>query len=478
MHKKICHLLFVLTVIVLTVFKWHDLQLPYFWDELGVYAQAADYQFHHHIGLMPSTVPPLLSRGHPLLFTFINAAVMRLLGEQILVAHAFCFFISMCLLLAVYIKVSRYFNPVTGILSVVFLASQPLFLAQSGLLLPEMSLSLFIFLALCFYFEESFFLFAFFGALAILTKEAAVVLPVAAIAYSIFRWIFLKSKPAGLKPLAIVLTLSPYFVFGLFLMVQKQQNGWYFFPLHMHSITFDFHAVLSQLHDFLLFIFWSQGRWFMSFVLITGGALAMFTGKWTLHRMGQSFVLLLVLLFFAFLAISAMVDLYVARYVLVLLVLYVILIAAALSTISSNRFFVAIVLMLVTYIGIQNLENGQFNYDADLGYRRSVHVMQQAFGYVAETAKPGEKAFSNFPGYFALTFQPGGYISGRNDLHLAGKDDTIYYEVLCSPGTEYHPDTSLYTRYLLRKYEDGFAHAEVYLVERNDPGKYGKYLEH
>ena len=478
MIRKICHLLFVLSIIVLTVFKWHDLQLPYFWDELGVYAQAADYQVHHHIGLMPSTVPPLLSRGHPLFFTFMNAVVMRLLGEQIFVAHAFCFFISICLLLAVYIKVDRYFNPVTGILSVVLLASQPLFLAQSGLLLPEMSLSLFVFLALCFYFEERFLLFALFGALAILTKEAAVVLPVAVIAYSIFRWVLLRSKPAGLNLVAMVLTLSPYFIFGLFLLVQKQQNGWYFFPLHIHSVTFDFRAVLSQLHDFLFFIFWSQGRGFMSFVLLTGAAFALLTGKWTLHRIGRSFVLLIVLLFFAFLAISAMVDLYVARYVLVLLVVFSILAAVALSIISSNRFFAAVVLMLVVFQGIQNLENGQFNYDADLGYRRSVHVMQQAFIYVAETAKPGEKAFSNFPGYFALTFQPGGYLSGRKDVQLAGKEDTVYYEIICSPGTEYHLDTGKYNSYLLRRYVDGFAHTEVYLVERNNPNKYSNYLEH
>ena len=38
-------------------------------------------------------MPPLLSRGHPLFFTCINALVQRICGEQFMVAHLFCFFL-------------------------------------------------------------------------------------------------------------------------------------------------------------------------------------------------------------------------------------------------------------------------------------------------------------------------------------------------------------------------------------------------
>ena len=89
LNKRIYHLLFILGIVALAAFKYNDLHLPYFWDELGVYAQAADYQFQRTISLMPSSLPPELSRGHPLLFTVMNACVMRVFGEGVFALHAF-----------------------------------------------------------------------------------------------------------------------------------------------------------------------------------------------------------------------------------------------------------------------------------------------------------------------------------------------------------------------------------------------------
>ena len=100
------HLIFIAAIACLIVFKWSDLSLPYFWDELGVYTQAADYQVQHGISLAPASVPPVLSRGHPLLFTCMNAIVRRVFGEQVMVAHVFCFFIAVLLLAVIYLKVS------------------------------------------------------------------------------------------------------------------------------------------------------------------------------------------------------------------------------------------------------------------------------------------------------------------------------------------------------------------------------------
>ena len=178
---------------------------------------------------MPSSVPPELSRGHPLLFTFMNAVVMRFSGEQIFVAHLFCFFISVILLLVVYVKIGKHFDPVTGILSATILSVQPLFLAQSGLMLPEISLTLFVFLALCSYYENKFWLFAFFASLAILTKEVAVVLPVSVTAYSVFRWVVLKVKPKAFNITAMALTIASYLVFGFFCSYKSGKTGGIFF---------------------------------------------------------------------------------------------------------------------------------------------------------------------------------------------------------------------------------------------------------
>src|ERR1019366_3043834 len=132
----------------LIAFKLHDVYLPCFWDELGVYAQAADYQYHHGLSLMPSSVPAVISRGHPLLFTFLNACAIKVFGEHVFVLHYFSLFISTMLILMVYLKTTKYFGQLTGIISVAILILQPLFLAQSAMVLPEIALAFFVFLSL------------------------------------------------------------------------------------------------------------------------------------------------------------------------------------------------------------------------------------------------------------------------------------------------------------------------------------------
>ena len=99
-ENKLYHFIFIATLVCLTIFKWNDFALPYFWDELGVYTRAADYQVQHSISLEPASAPPVLSRGHPLLFTSMNALVWRVFGEEVRVAHLFCFFIALVLLVA------------------------------------------------------------------------------------------------------------------------------------------------------------------------------------------------------------------------------------------------------------------------------------------------------------------------------------------------------------------------------------------
>ncbi|HWB62125.1 MAG TPA: glycosyltransferase family 39 protein, partial [Chitinophagales bacterium] len=160
--EKLHHVLFAGVLVALFIFKWNDLHLPYFWDELGVYTQAADYQYHHGISLMPASVPAWLSRGHPLFFVALSASVLKLFGENVFAAHLFSLFISSVLLFVVYRKTTKYFDSLTALVAVMLLAIQPLFLAQSALVLPEITLALFVLLALTAYYEKRFALFALF----------------------------------------------------------------------------------------------------------------------------------------------------------------------------------------------------------------------------------------------------------------------------------------------------------------------------
>ena len=462
-EKKIYHSLFIVTVLILSAFKWHDFSLPYFWDELGVYSQAADYQFHHAMSMMPESVPPVLSRGHPLFFTFITACAMRVFGDNVFSAHLFCFSISLLLLLAVYLKVSKYFNPLIGFLSAFILAIQPLFLAQSGMVLPEILLALLIFLSLCSYYENKFSQFAIFASLAILTKESAIVIPSAVLIYSFARWMITRIRPDALSFKAFLLTCFPYFIFALFLFIQKQQNGWYFFPYHLEVVSYSLSEFIQQFKLYAIFIFKDQGRYALSIIL----AISLLTSI-LLHRsQGRTFLLILMVPAVLFLIMHALVSIFMARYVMIVLVVFSILAAVSLVSLFPNKWLIFVSITALLFISSRHLDDGWFHYDTDLGYRRGVTVVQQAVNYTVSQMKSGDHVYANFPAYFAFCFPEGGYLPNRKILmeHVGN-----YYLLTCDPpGDEFHYDTLKYQMNFIRKFDNGPYHVSAYWMQQLAP---------
>ena len=462
-EKKIYHSLFIVTVLILSAFKWHDLSLPYFWDELGVYSQAVDYQIHHAVSMMPASVPSVLSRGHPLFFTFITACAMRIFGDNVFSAHLFCFSISILLLLAVYIKISKYFNPLTGFLSAFILAIQPLFLAQSGMVLPEILLALLIFLSLCSYYENEFYGFAILSSLAILTKESAIVIPAAVLLYSFARWMITGIRPNVLSLKAIVLTCSPYFVFALFLFIQRQQNGWYFFPYHLEVVSYSFSEFIKQFKLYATFIFKDQGRYALSIIFVLG-----LLASILLHKSkGRSFLLMLMIPAVMFLLMHALVSVFMARYIMIVLLIFSILAAVSLASIFPNKWRIAVVIVALLFISSQHLDDGWFHYDSDLSYRRGVNVVQQAVTYTVAHLKADDHVYANFPAYFAFCFPEGGYQSNKKiEMEQVGN----YYLLICDPpGAEFHYDTAKYQMSLLKRFNDGPYQISEYRMQQLGP---------
>ena len=464
--KRKYHFYFAGLILALTAIKWGDLHLPYFWDELGVYSRAASYQLHHIISLMPSSLPPDLSRGHPLLFTFLNALALHALGENILSAHIFSLSVSVLLLTVIYFKVSKYFNPKAALLSIVILIAQPLFLAQSELVLPEITLALFVFMAICCYYETNYIGFAFFASLATLTKESAIVLPIAVIGYSVLRWLLLRKRPGGISIAPLLLSITSLLVFGAFLMVQKHENGWFFFPQHINAVKITFAVFSDQFQHFTNYLLQAQGRLLLTILTIAGFVFALLSNKVTQHRIANSFIPLLVITGIGFLGFNSVTDLFMERYVLIVLVLYAICAAAAITAISSNKFFIALAAIILILIGYGNWDDGSFGYDSNLSYRREVHVLQQAINYVEENAKPGEEVIGNFPIGFALNTKTAGYRNNDTPWYHDEGGEHAYYLLLTDPGTDFHPEKDNEEKTLLKTFDNGYAHVKVYFVKR------------
>jgi hypothetical protein len=342
---------------------------------------------------------------------------------------------------------------------------QPLFVAQSALVLPEVTLALFIFMALCSYYEGRVLWFAFYASLAMLTKESAIVLPVVVIVYSILQWAVVKEKPQALKLTGLVLIALPYLTFGCFLLLQKKQNGWYFFPYHMDAVVFDISVFVQQAAHFLLFVFVQQGRYVLTVLTAMGLVFSLALNKQAITRRCD-FLFLLVLFGVAFLGFNSLFGVYMGRYATIVVVVFCIAAGVAITSVSESNLYMALVMAGLLVVSYRHLEQPQFNYDEDMGYRRQVHVLQQGVTEMIRIMKPGDKPGSNFPGFFALGFDKGGYLNGAkiNPDRLTDKDYDYY--LLCNPpDAGFDVDSSKYIT-LVKAFDDGYAHTSLYRVRR------------
>lgn len=111
----LCLLLFALS-------KLPDLNLPFFWDELGVYGRAAIYMHDHTLSLQPRHLPPELSRGHPPLLVFMYATLFRVFGANTTVAHVFTLSLALFLLFSIYWIAREEWNAKIGLAAVILMA--------------------------------------------------------------------------------------------------------------------------------------------------------------------------------------------------------------------------------------------------------------------------------------------------------------------------------------------------------------------
>jgi 4-amino-4-deoxy-L-arabinose transferase-like glycosyltransferase len=259
-------LVLALLLLPFWAYKLRDLDLPYFWDELGVFGRAAVYLHDHTLGLLPSHLPPELSRGHPMLVTFTFGALFRVFGATPLVAHVFMLLLATGLVVSVFWIARWHWNAQVGLAAAALLMVQPLFLAQSTLLLLEMPLALACLWSMHAFSRKRYLLAGLCTALAIFVKETALVLGLVLGVMLLVEW--LRSRPSLKSALAGILALLiPGLLYGLFLLVQKRQNGWYFFPLHAVYVNFHWAAMKGKLVDYSNFVFVEQGRFALSVVV-------------------------------------------------------------------------------------------------------------------------------------------------------------------------------------------------------------------
>ncbi len=148
------------------------LRLPYFWDEAGYYIPAA-LDFYHSWLLVPQSTLPT---GHTPLVPIFLGVVWHAFGFSPLVTRSAMLFLAAAAVAAIYALGRRLASREAAAWSAVLLGLMPLFFAQSSLALVDLPAALFTTLAVLFLVEDRPWMFACAAALAVLSKETAVVL--------------------------------------------------------------------------------------------------------------------------------------------------------------------------------------------------------------------------------------------------------------------------------------------------------------
>jgi hypothetical protein len=388
------------------IYKFRDLTLPYFWDELGVYGRAAVYLHDHTLGLLPSHLPPELSRGHPLLLMFTFGALFRVFGATPLVAHLFSMCMATGLLVSVFWIARRHWNSAVGLAAAVLLAVQPLFLAQSTLLLPELPLALVCLWAMYFFTSKHYLWASICLSLAIFIKETALVLEVVLGVMLLVEW--LRSRPSLKSALAGVMALAiPVLIYGGFLLIQKRQNGWYFFPLHENHVNFRWLVMKGKLWDYLQFLFMEQGRFALSVIVSLWLTLRLFEKRQP--RFVASLAWTFGLFIVGILVFSAG-NFFMKRYLLCLLPPFAILASRALYELGREQVQVlapAVAILVILALG--EIASPRFNYDYDMSFRETVLLQKKATTYVENTLGTDKPILTVFPPIFGLEDPRYGY---------------------------------------------------------------------
>ncbi len=471
--KSINPVYFLITFFFL--FKLSHLSVPYFWDELGVYSRAALYMFDHRISLMPDALPGELSRGHPLLCAAIFAAGYNIIGPHVWVGHLTALLFSCALLFLLYRFAEKFFGHETAILAPVLLVLQPVFIAQSSMVLPEIMLSFFCTLSLYAYLNGRFFQLALFSTLAILVKETAVALP-----FCIGLLELIKAFRNGFEKKDIVkfcLICMPLAAWILFLVIQKVQNGWFFFPLHKAYVSFSPASIWPRLGYYLSFLLKGQGRYTWTIMILLSCLLLVwrnknevFTRKFIVEYTGRRKwqVALIVTLYILIALLVSILNFHLARYVLLVMPVLCMLVAAVVMYLIQNvkNRMVTVLILLSLTMPLLYYKGSSFNVDADMSYIDIVDAQKELTSYLNTVADAHSKIISDFPVYHGLIEKRSGYSTVEYE-EIAGcssKEDLPQadYLIFSHPGNleSCKPDKQKHE--LLKKTQSPFAKFFLY----------------
>jgi len=483
-------------LLLFVLFKSGYLRLPFYWDEAWSYAKAILDMHDHGITLLPGSANAELTRGHPLFFYFLSASWMKLFGTSPAAAHILPLLISCLLIIVLFLFCRSYFNLATAMVAVSFLSLQAIFLAQSGLLLPEVLIALLVLTSVLAYFRQSRGLFLLAASLLVLTKESGMVV---ALVFLLDAWFirphfiageplpFRSAKPShtGINHQGYARPETTRFyrhlfktwhlfippaVFLLFIILQKVRSGWYFYPEHMGMIDLSRAGMMEKGSAFLKGLFLRNGRFLFLGAAI--GCFAMLRIRNCLSAKEKHFLWFSGLLAVAY-GIFCAINFFSQRYVMALLPVTLAAGSALITSCLSQKriMYGTTIIILMGFFILHARFLSRNESDVSLGYKDTVLLHREVVHYAGQQDWNDKLVYSTFLMQYNLSDPRMGYLeAGQTPLHEVRNVEGLKYDLylFCSNERD-----SLRERLasdgnfiLLKRFERGKAWAEVYVPLR------------
>jgi len=443
------------------------LNLPFYWDEAWSYANAVFDMAAHGLTVLPGDGNPELTRGHPLVFYFLSALWVKILGTKLTVVHIFPLLISITLLIAVFYTAMKLFNKETAMAAIVLFALQAIFLAQSTMLLPEIMLSLWTILTIYAYFRRSWGLYTIFSALLVMTKETGIVL--IGVIYLdkllLERFFAEDQNRTGKMAGELAIMSTPLLVFAAFIIMQKVRYGWFLYPEHLSLTVFNPGEIAQRARMFISKLLFHNGRniyFLLSVLAFLFLAVKRSISKPVAHLLSFSIVFIIVYIVFS------SVNFFTARYLLSILPLFIMSGSWLITTwLKQNKIRIPAMLAFAllfawhTFVGYRNEQ------DTSLAFRDTVLLQRQAVNFAEEMQWQHKKIYTAFLMQYYLSMPQLGYLNNKAHpfIQISNKPEESYdIYIFCSNESDplLQKLKGRSDLFLIKRFEDKTAWVEIF----------------
>lgn len=453
---------FVICFII--IFKLPHLSLPHFWDEAWSYSPAVHYLYNHGLGMLPSAVPPELSKGHPLFFFFLFAGWMKIFGVSLVAKHSLALIIATGTLVMLFVVARRLFNETIAAMSVGFMTFQAVFLAQSSMMLPEMLLALLTLATFYFFIRGNLMGYMITGTLLVMTKETGIIFIVILLLFQFTRLFRSEGSETSLfrKITYLIIHSVPLLLFFLYLLIQKKTYGWYLYPEHINFIT-GVETGRNQLEMYMNQLFVLHGQFLLLFLLIIGLVFVSVKTREFVYRREPVFILISFMM--SYLLFSSF-NFFSPRYLLSITWILAVFCGYALFEATARRIAFSLAVGALITGGLWYFSyHVRYNGDYDLGYLHAVSLQQKAVQFCEENGWYDQAIYSNFLVHEALTKPTGGFLRNKPfSSVVTSLNNNPRYLVFnnIEPDPEYGKVSGNDTFELMKRFDESWMWVEIY----------------